>query len=127
MSKLWNFNLPFFHGKSTTIDWIPNDSKKEFEKHISMYPDSEHLNNYKNNPIKYKLNNYGFRTDDDFFDESGPTEIEKLIIEEPMWPRLFLVFYKYHICLIKLQLYYFDFTIHQMFLEMLPMVDSLEF
>ena len=68
MSKLWNFNLPFFHGKSTTIDWIPNDSKKEFEKHISMYPDSEHLNNYKNNPIKYKLNNYGFRTDDDFFD-----------------------------------------------------------
>lgn len=63
-----NFKLPFFHGKSTIVDWIPNDTKEEFEKHLRMYPDSEHLNDYKDNPIEYKLNNYGFRTDDDFFD-----------------------------------------------------------
>lgn len=63
-----NFKLPFFHGKSTIVDWIPNDTKEEFEKHLRMYPDSEHLNHYKDNPIEYKLNNYGFRTDDDFFD-----------------------------------------------------------
>ena len=60
------FRQPFYHGKSVTLDWVPNDTEQEFEKHINMYPDSPHLLEYQKNPIKYKLNNYGFRTDDDF-------------------------------------------------------------
>ena len=44
-----------------------------------MYPDSEHLNDYKDNPIEYKLNNYGFRTDDDFFDGDTQSYLGVLI------------------------------------------------
>jgi len=67
------FKMPHFHGKSTKLDWVSNDTKEEFEKHLQMYPDSKHLNSYKKNPIEYKLNNYGFRTDDDFYDRDTGT------------------------------------------------------
>ena len=33
------FRQPFYHGKSVTLDWVPNDTEQEFEKHINMYPD----------------------------------------------------------------------------------------
>ena len=62
-----DFNICFDYGKSKKIDWIPNDTKEQFEVHLKRHPNSK-LNYYETNPIEYKLNNYGFRTDDDFFD-----------------------------------------------------------
>lgn len=51
---------------STTLDWLVADTQELFEKHYNEHPNSIHLQNYISKPIKYKLNNYGFRTNDDF-------------------------------------------------------------
>src|SRR6056300_1612234 len=67
MNPFVNFIDIFNFGTSCTRKWIPYDSSVIFEENYKKYSDSEHLNEYKRNPIKYKLNNYGFRTDDDFF------------------------------------------------------------
>ena len=55
------------YGKSTTINWIPNDTKEEFERNLKKYPNSK-LEYYERYLIEYKLNNHGFRTYDDFYD-----------------------------------------------------------
>ena len=49
-----------------TMDWFPCDTYDRFNDNITKYPDSIHLQKYLENPIKYELNNYGFRTHDDF-------------------------------------------------------------
>ena len=51
---------------NTDEDWYPSDTEELFNSNLKKYPDSIHLKNYKNNPIKYSLNNFGFRTPDDF-------------------------------------------------------------
>lgn len=61
------FDLPLGGGFSVNVDWIPSDTEENFKHNIKTFPKSEHLNNYKEKPIVYKLNNYGFRTPDDFF------------------------------------------------------------
>jgi len=52
--------------KNVTVDWYSSDSEKAFNKRLEETPDDENLLYYKKNPIKYKLNNYGFRTPVDF-------------------------------------------------------------
>lgn len=52
--------------KNITLDWIPMDTKELF---ISNLKKSEKLKEYTINPIKYKLNNFGFRTPDNFNSE----------------------------------------------------------
>ena len=47
-------------------NWIPNDTKSFFYSNLEKYPDNKTLNYYLNNPIDYKLNNFGFRTPDNF-------------------------------------------------------------
>ena len=54
---------------SNTYSWIPMDTKELFEKNLKDNPLDESLNYYLQNPIKYELNNYGFRTPDDFNSE----------------------------------------------------------
>ena len=54
---------------SNTYSWIPMDSKELFENNLNKNPSDESLNYYLQNPIEYKLNNYGFRTPDDFNSE----------------------------------------------------------
>lgn len=54
------------HLNNTTVDWYSSDSKKAFNKRLEETPDDENLLYYKKNPIKYELNNYGFRTPVDF-------------------------------------------------------------
>jgi hypothetical protein len=44
------------------------DSKELFEENCKEYPNSKTLKYYKENPIEYSFNNYGFRTPDDFND-----------------------------------------------------------
>lgn len=68
-----NFDLPLGGGFSINIDWIPSDTEQNFIDNFKLFSDSTHLKNYKNNPIIYSLNNYGFRTPDDFFDGDSGT------------------------------------------------------
>lgn len=53
------------------VDWIPFDSQERFDECLKNWPDSIHLQNYLKNPIKYKLNKYGFRTSSDFSSEKS--------------------------------------------------------
>jgi hypothetical protein len=47
-------------------DWISSDTKEIFDNIKNTYPNDESVKYYLNNPITYKLNNFGFRTPDDF-------------------------------------------------------------
>jgi len=55
--------------KDVVWEWCNPDSKELFEKNCKKYPNNESLKYYKENPIKYSFNNFGFRTPDDFNDE----------------------------------------------------------
>jgi len=61
-----NFKLPEELKKSDTMYWMGSDNTDRFEKNLKKYTESKHLQNYIKNPIEYELNNYGFRTPDDF-------------------------------------------------------------
>ena len=60
------FNFPHHFREKKSLDWFPFDSEERFDECLKKYPNSIHLENYLKNPIKYELNNYGFRTSDDF-------------------------------------------------------------
>lgn len=61
----------FFQYKSDGVwhsqerKWYSSDSEEDFEK-LTKKLDLSTYNYYLKNPIKYKFNNYGFRTNDDF-------------------------------------------------------------
>ena len=54
--------------KNRTLGWIPSDSKAAFLDRLEKDPTNPSLLHYLENPISYKLNNYGFRTPIDFVD-----------------------------------------------------------
>lgn len=56
----------FSRFKSTTLLWTVSDNERRFKENLKNFPNDENLIYYRNNPIQYKLNNYGFRTDIDF-------------------------------------------------------------
>ena len=51
---------------NTTYDWITQNEEENFISNLKRYPNNESLLHYLENPIKYSLNNEGFRTPDDF-------------------------------------------------------------
>lgn len=51
---------------NTTLMWIGGDSEYKFKNNLIKYPENLSLLYYKENPIKYKMNNYGYRTPYDF-------------------------------------------------------------
>jgi hypothetical protein len=64
-------NNPKYFGKSqyekdTTLEWCPMDSKELFDKNFKRFPKDKTLKFYIENPIEYRFNNFGFRSDDDF-------------------------------------------------------------
>lgn len=59
------------HVPNVVHNWFPMDSEKLFLENKQKYPRNESLNYYIENPIKYELNNYGFRTPDDFNSKDG--------------------------------------------------------
>lgn len=61
-------DIPLGGGFSEKFSFIPSDTKDRFKDNLNKFPDSPHLLNYQKNPINYSINNYGFRTPDDFFD-----------------------------------------------------------
>ena len=54
------------NGKKAVHKWIPSDSEEAFLYRLKKDPKNPSLLHYLNNPITYKLNNYGFRTPVDF-------------------------------------------------------------
>jgi len=69
MEKIHRLYLEGITSPSNTYGWIPMDSEELFNQNIKKYPNDISLNYYLKNPIEYKLNNYGFRTPDDFNSE----------------------------------------------------------
>jgi len=51
---------------NSIYNWIPSDSENRFKDSFKHFPKDPNLLYYIENPIEYKLNNYGFRTSDDF-------------------------------------------------------------
>ena len=66
------FNRIYTYKKAnSTLNFTPPDTKQLFEENLSKDPDNKELLHYKDNPIEYKLNDYGFRTPDNFEDAEG--------------------------------------------------------
>lgn len=53
---------------NSQYEFIDTDSEKQWNKIIKYYTNNHSVEYYIKNPIEYKLNNYGFRTPDDFND-----------------------------------------------------------
>ena len=51
-----------------TLKWIPADTAEAFHKRLKNDPSDPSLQHYLQYPIKYKMNNMGFRTTVDFVD-----------------------------------------------------------
>ena len=51
-----------------TLEWIPSDTLENFEKKLAKDPNDQNMQYYLENPIRYKMNNMGFRTAVDFVD-----------------------------------------------------------
>jgi hypothetical protein len=60
--------LVLFEQEETPVssNYFHPDTKSRFIGNLQNFPNSIHLSNYEKNPIEYKLNNYTFRTPDDF-------------------------------------------------------------
>lgn len=56
--------------------WRFPDDEETYNKNIEKYPDNKFLLEYKNNQVKYKMNNFGFRTDDDF----NPSDVANIFL-----------------------------------------------
>jgi len=56
---------------SKTINYTTPDNEKLFKENLAKYPDNKELIYYRDNPIEYALNDYGFRTPDNFNDAEG--------------------------------------------------------
>jgi len=54
--------------RNGNYEWLGMDDKELFVENCKEYPNSKSLKYYKENPIEYSFNNYGFRTPDDFND-----------------------------------------------------------
>lgn len=52
-----------------THNFIPTDTKELLEHHLRVKKETPSLHYYSKNPIKYRLNNFGFRTPDNFNSE----------------------------------------------------------
>ena len=56
------------YDENRIMPWCPTDSRRNWHENSKKYPNDKTILYYKQNPIEYKFNNYGFRTPDDFND-----------------------------------------------------------
>ena len=56
---------------NSTINYTNADDKELFTSNLKEHPNNEELLHYRDNPIEYALNDYGFRTPDNFDDAEG--------------------------------------------------------
>ena len=55
-----------FHKAGSEVDWYAMDTEDLFRENLIKDPNNRHLRYYIDNPIKYRLNNNGFRSNDEF-------------------------------------------------------------
>ena len=60
-----------YYARGKTLDWISTDSKAFFDEQLEENPNDKHLLWYKDNPIKYQINNDGFRLPYELTKEEG--------------------------------------------------------
>ena len=51
---------------NSIVNYTTPDNEELFKENLAKYPDNKELLHYRDNPIKYGLNDYGFRTPDNF-------------------------------------------------------------
>jgi hypothetical protein len=51
---------------NTELYWFKTDTEERFNMNLSQNPNSIHLNEFKKYPIVYRLNNFGFRSSDNY-------------------------------------------------------------
>ena len=51
---------------NSIVNYTTPDNEELFKENLAKYPDNKELLYYRDNPIKYALNDYGFRTPDNF-------------------------------------------------------------
>ena len=51
---------------NSIVNYTTPDNEELFKENLAKYPDNKELLHYRDNPIKYALNDYGFRTPDNF-------------------------------------------------------------
>jgi hypothetical protein len=61
----YNHDVP---GKNLRIDFWDTDNPKFFEKGKEDPDNKEYVEYWEKNPFNYRFNNFGFRTDDDFYE-----------------------------------------------------------
>jgi len=61
-----HFNVHGCDFKNSTLDWYPMDTKKLFNENLKKEPNNKTLLYYLDNPIEYRINDAGFRTDSSF-------------------------------------------------------------
>lgn len=59
----------WYYRKNTTYQYIPTDAEERWLYNAKFKSNNHSIQYYIKNPIEYKLNNYGFRTPDDFNEE----------------------------------------------------------
>lgn len=64
-TSTYTYQAQLFH-KDEEVDWYTMDTEDLFKENLKKYPDSRHLKYYLDNPIKYRLNKHGFRSNDEF-------------------------------------------------------------
>ena len=61
-----HFNINISKSKNSTLDWYPMDSEELFNENLKKEPNNKTLLYYLDNPIEYRVNDVGFRTDSSF-------------------------------------------------------------
>jgi len=56
----------YFTKPNSSVKWMSTDGEWEWRNNCAKFPDDKDLLWYKDNPIEYSFNNYGYRTPDDF-------------------------------------------------------------
>jgi hypothetical protein len=65
-NKYKHFNVSISNSKNSTLDWYPMDTEELFNENLKKEPNNKTLLYYLDNPIEYRINDVGFRTDSSF-------------------------------------------------------------
>ena len=65
-TKYKHFNVSISNSKNSTLDWYPMDTEELFNENLKKEPNNKTLLYYHDNPIEYRVNDVGFRTDSSF-------------------------------------------------------------
>ena len=83
---------PYRHRLNQIFEFgMGKDEKRRFNNNLAKYPDDKCLLHYKDNPIEYKTNNYGFRSPEDIVEGFNGNVYIGCIHHNEMDPTFFIV------------------------------------